>query len=96
MPKSTQKRPLTKTDGEVRALTKSDLRGFKPASDVLALGFLEDLVRTQAKRGRGPQKAPVKTPVSIRLDADLVDHYRRGGPGWQVRVNAALRKAAGL
>jgi uncharacterized protein (DUF4415 family) len=36
----------------------------------------------------------VKAPVSIRLDADVVAHFRDGGRGWQSRVNAILRKAA--
>ena len=32
-----------------------------------------------------------KVPVSIRLDADLVEHFRSSGRGWQTRVNAILR-----
>jgi uncharacterized protein (DUF4415 family) len=34
--------------------------------------------------------------VSLRLDRDVLDHFQAGGPGWQDRINAALRKAAGL
>ncbi len=34
--------------------------------------------------------------VSLRLDRDLLEHYQDGGPGWQERINDALRKAAGL
>ncbi|MBF0169161.1 MAG: BrnA antitoxin family protein [Alphaproteobacteria bacterium] len=49
-----------------------------------------------AKRGRGPQKAPTKEHISVRLDSDLVAHFRAIGPGWQTRLNALLRKAAGL
>lgn len=48
------------------------------------------------RRMRGPQKAPTKTLVSLRLDPDVVAHFRAAGRGWQGRVNAALRKAAGL
>jgi uncharacterized protein (DUF4415 family) len=33
---------------------------------------------------------------NFRLDADVLDHFRSTGPGWQTRINAALRKAAGL
>ena len=32
-----------------------------------------------------------KVPVSIRLDADLIDHFRSTGRGWQTRINAILR-----
>lgn len=45
--------------------------------------------------GRPRSEAP-KQAVNIRLDADLVAHYRATGPGWQTRVNDALRKAAKL
>lgn len=46
------------------------------------------------RRGRPPGSA--KTPVSLRLDTDLLAHFRASGPGWQSRMNDALRKAAGL
>ncbi|BBF92315.1 BrnA antitoxin family protein [Blastochloris tepida] len=36
-----------------------------------------------------------KEQVSLRLDQAVLDHFRAGGPGWQDRINAALRKAAG-
>lgn len=35
-----------------------------------------------------------KVPVTIRLDADLVDHFRDQGRGWQTRMNAVLRAYA--
>lgn len=34
--------------------------------------------------------------VSIRLDRDVLAHFQDEGPGWQERINDALRKAAGL
>src|SRR5438105_13128718 len=46
------------------------------------------------RRRRGPQKAPTKQLVSLRLDRDVIAHFRARGPGWQQRVNLALRKAA--
>ena len=48
------------------------------------------------RRGGRPKKIAPKEAVSIRLDADVVAHFREEGPGWQSRINAALRKAAGL
>jgi uncharacterized protein (DUF4415 family) len=35
-----------------------------------------------------------KIPVSIRLDADLVDFFRGQGRGWQTKLNAVLRAYA--
>lgn len=37
----------------------------------------------------------VKEQVSLRIDQDVLEHFREGGPGWQDRINEALRKAAG-
>ena len=47
------------------------------------------------RRGRPKSKNP-KRPVSLRLDPDVVTHFRRSGRGWQSRINALLRKAAKL
>jgi uncharacterized protein (DUF4415 family) len=33
-----------------------------------------------------------KRSVSIRLDKDVVEKFKAGGPGWQTRINAALRR----
>ena len=38
----------------------------------------------------------VKEMVSLRIDRDVLDVFQEDGPGWQDRINAALRKAAGL
>ena len=45
------------------------------------------------KRGRGPQKAPTKRLISLRLDVDIVDKFKNTGEGWQSRINDALRRA---
>lgn len=51
----------------------------------------EKLVR----RGRPPAEKP-KQAISLRVDADVLDHFKATGPGWQGRMNEVLRKAAGL
>ena len=53
------------------------------------------LIRPARPIGR-PKKAAPKEAVSIRLDADVLAHFRATGPGCQSRINDALRKAAGL
>jgi uncharacterized protein (DUF4415 family) len=53
-----------------------------------------ELARVVRKRGeRGRQKSPTKQQVTLRLDPDVVDRFRRTGPGWQSRINEALKKA---
>jgi uncharacterized protein (DUF4415 family) len=46
-----------------------------------------------------PPKPPAlpgaKETVSLRIDRDVLDYFQADGPGWQERINAALRKAAG-
>jgi len=44
---------------------------------------------------RGRPAGSSKNLVSLRLDKDVIDHFRASGPGWQTRMNDALRKAAG-
>jgi uncharacterized protein (DUF4415 family) len=61
-----------------------------------ALEVAPEIVR-RARGQRGPQKSmPVKTLDSLRLDPDVIKHFRRGGRGWQSRINQALRRAAKL
>jgi uncharacterized protein (DUF4415 family) len=60
---------------------------FKPAPPPLA-----ESAPTPKKVG-----VPVaKELVSIKLDSDLIAHFQEDGPGWQDRINEALRRAAGL
>jgi uncharacterized protein (DUF4415 family) len=71
-------------------LTEKQLAQFRPireaAPEILAL----------VRRFRGPQKRPVKRLISLRLDPDVIEHFRARGKGWQARINATLRKAAGI
>jgi uncharacterized protein (DUF4415 family) len=45
--------------------------------------------------GRPPSDNP-KQALKLRIDADVVEHFRRTGPGWQTRINNTLRRAAKL
>jgi uncharacterized protein (DUF4415 family) len=35
-----------------------------------------------------------KVLVSLRIDRDVLDQFQEAGPGWQDRINEALRRAA--
>ena len=43
-------------------------------------------------RHRGPQKAPTKVALSLRLSPDVVRHFKASGRGWQTRIDEALKK----
>ncbi len=43
---------------------------------------------------RGRPKIPnPKISTTLRLDVEVIEHFRQGGPGWQSRINATLRDA---
>lgn len=44
---------------------------------------------------RPPAVPGAKQLVSLRIDREILDHFQADGPGWQDRINEALRKAAG-
>ena len=43
-------------------------------------------------RHRGPQKAPTKVALSLRLSPEVVTHFKAGGRGWQTRIDETLKK----
>ncbi len=87
------KKPLTNKEGEVRELTMADMRRFRPAFEVLPPELVE-VIKNRKVGERGPQIAPVKQQVTLRLDKDVLETFRATGAGWQARINTALRKAA--
>jgi uncharacterized protein (DUF4415 family) len=55
--------------------------------------------RTTTKVAEAPPKQValpgVREQVTLRIDQDVLEHFQAGGPGWQDRINEALRKAVG-
>ncbi|NOJ43133.1 BrnA antitoxin family protein [Bradyrhizobium australiense] len=55
--------------------------------------------RATAKVAQTPPKQTavpgVREQVTLRIDHDVLEWFQEGGPGWQDRINEALRKAAG-
>lgn len=49
---------------------------------------------TVIRRGRPPGET--KAHISLRIDKEVLARFREGGPGWQSRMNEALKKAVGL
>ena len=44
---------------------------------------------------KSPSLPGAKDVVSLRIDRDVLAHIQAAGPGWQDRINEALRKVAG-
>ncbi len=55
--------------------------------------------KVTTKPAEPPPKKPAlpgtKEMVTLRIDRDVLEHFQAGGPGWQERINEALRRAAG-
>ena len=67
-------------------LTKEDFAKAKPFAEALP-----DLAAS-IRRGRGPNKAPTKRLVSLRLSGKVIEVYKAKGPGWQSRIDQDLRR----
>lgn len=67
--------------------TPEDFRQARPALDVFAEVFGPEAAEALS-RGRGrPAKVDRKVNQTLRPDADVLDAYRRSGPGWQKLMN---------
>ena len=82
----------TRPDEDNPEWTAEDFRRARPLLDVLPPETAAALRRYQGQRG--PQKAPTKELISLRVDRDVVAAYRASGKGWQARANDALRAYA--
>lgn len=74
-------------DDDNPPLNEETLARMRPAREVVP-----DIVKVAAKIGR-PKADHPKQAIKLRLDHDIVTHFRNTGPGWQTRINDTLRKA---
>jgi uncharacterized protein (DUF4415 family) len=72
--------------------TEADFARARPASEVLPAEFLQAYRKTRG-RPKGTTMPDTKQQITLRLDRDIVERFRATGPGWQSRINEALRKA---
>lgn len=79
MPKPPSERRFTRTDPRAAAEA-----AFKSATKKPPL---------PDERPAGPPTA--REQVTLRIDREVLEHFQADGPGWQDRINDALRKAAG-
>lgn len=80
------------SDPDAPEATDAELAQARPFAE--AFPALADKMRKNA--GGRPKSDSPKVAVSLRLDPDVIDHFKAGGPGWQTRINAALREAVDL
>jgi len=59
------------------------------------MAFKQATTKPAQTAPKAPSLPGAKEMVSLRIDRDVLDHFQEGGPGWQDRINDALRIAAG-
>ena len=82
----------SRPDAENPEWTAEEMRAARPLLEALPTETVEGIRRYRGQRG--PQKAPTKELISLRVDRDVVDAFRATGSGWQTRANDALRAYA--
>jgi len=65
------------------------------APDLSAPEWQQKFAAAKVRRGR-PKAEKTKISTTIRLSPEVIEYFKAGGPGWQSRIDEALRKAAGL
>jgi uncharacterized protein (DUF4415 family) len=79
--------PYGPEDGPYDPNDAEAARAFFAKADLISKGKV-------VHRGqRGPQKAPTKKLVSLRLSPEVIDHFKSTGRGWQTRIDSTLRQA---
>jgi uncharacterized protein (DUF4415 family) len=67
-------------------LTADQMAQMRPFAEVLPK------LAASIRKGRGPNKAPTKRLISLRLSGEVIEKYKAGGEGWQSRIDADLRR----
>jgi uncharacterized protein (DUF4415 family) len=86
---------LTWNEAKSRSKQREELRALAELpDDRIDTSDLPPLTDAQlARMVRGRFYRPVKQQITARLDADVLDWLKAGGPGYQSRMNAILRAA---
>jgi len=80
------------SDPDAPEATDAQLAQAKPFDEVFPA--LAETIRRNA--GGRPKAENPKVAVSLWLDPEVVARFKAEGPGWQTRMNEALRQASGL
>jgi len=76
---------ISPTDHEDAAITAAAM------ADADAMPMTDAEWDAAKPRGR-PKAETTKERITIRLSADVLERFRAAGPGWQTRIDAALKE----
>lgn len=75
-----------KEDNDIRSSKEIDFSDIPEMTD-------EQLAQLQPSHLRNPENyRPIKKKISIYIDADVLDHYKSKGKGYQTKINRVLRQ----
>jgi len=87
---------MKQTAAKKKGYTAKDVRAVSDNPEWTATDFAKakpfNEVFPNLRRGRGPNKAPTKEQVTLRLNRAVLEYFKREGRGWQSRINDALEK----
>ena len=96
-------KPLKRAGEQREALLKrirADIAATTPEEDAAVTAAAnadpDNPPNVVPKRIGRPPAAVTKESITLRIDPDVVRRFKADGPGWQSRMNEALRKAIGL
>ena len=75
----------SRTDWKRVDALKDDRIDFSDTPELTPEMFARAVVR------RGLKPVPRKEQLTIRVDSDVLEWYKKQGPGYQTRINALLR-----
>ena len=81
--------------GEKATSTQRPLSLFTIANTFPLAAFKKATTKVVAAPPKQVAVPGVREQVTLRIDQDVLEHFQAGGPGWQDRINDALRKAIG-
>lgn len=82
----------SRPDDENPEWTRDEVGNAGPALTVIEAVFGTDAAATLRRRPGRPRKPDRKVNQTLRLDAEVLEAYRREGEGWQTRMNEILRE----
>jgi uncharacterized protein (DUF4415 family) len=84
----------TPQEDNISELDEEFFRNAQPAAEALPEIFGEEAAENLLKRrGPGrPKQEVTKVFTRLRLDPDILAAFKKGGRGWQTRINEALRE----
>ena len=89
--RAARERGQSRTDMDF--LRRNKLAGVEPAYDEDSPDATSLMRAVIAKRRAGrPAGSGRKEQVAIRFDREILSSFRSAGPGWQTRMNDALRE----